>query len=462
MLKIKFLAFIALLALACSRLQVEKKPLNGPNELNPVNSNVTYNTSNLINTTQLGINFTGEFRTGYITVNQTTQSKYFYWLYAAGGSTKNTSVNDSAPVILWMQGGPGCADGTGQFDEIGPYTIANVSGVLQTVPAAISWNDKYHLIFIDNPVGVGYSVGTEPIYSSDTVAQYVETFLLELFKLFPNLGLQPLYVFGESYGGHYGPAVVSRLIANNNNTNINITGLGIVDGWVNPYYQATAYAEYAYAAGLIDPYTRDQMMKAEEKVKEAFFNQEHAQVASLWGQVTDFINGLNLNVYNYRMYTDTDSLGSPYALWLNNNTIKQGLGVDSSVYYNDCVDMHGSFDVDLGTSFNSKMEYILSSTSPAVKVLVMNGADDFIVNSAGVERYIRTLNWPGAAGWINTNKTIWKSTTDPNYVWGTLKQYGNFTYALVNKAGHEVPMYTPDSARDLLERFITDKWTNKK
>lgn len=176
--------------------------------------------------TSLGIPFVGEFRTGYITVNTTTQSKYFYWLYAAGGATNPAaSLNDAAPLFLWMQGGPGCADGTGQFDEIGPYTIVyGANGSIQAVPANITWNDKYHLLFIDNPVGVGYSVGTDNVNAATIVAEYVQTFLIRFFQIYTSLAAQPLYVFAESYGGHYGPAVVQKLIANNSANGIKITG----------------------------------------------------------------------------------------------------------------------------------------------------------------------------------------------------------------------------------------------
>ena len=123
-----------------------------------------------------------------------------------------------------MQGGPGCADGTGQFNEIGPYTIVSVNGTLQAVPTAINWNDEYHLMFVDNPVGVGYSVGTDNVSNSFTVAEYMQTFLIRFYQIYTGLAAQPLYVFAESYGGHYGPAVVQKLIANNTNNGIKITG----------------------------------------------------------------------------------------------------------------------------------------------------------------------------------------------------------------------------------------------
>lgn len=115
---------------------------------------------------------------------------------------------------------------------------------------------------------------------------------------------------------------------------------------------------------------------------------------------------------------------------------------------------------DIGTSYADSVGYILNSTTPKVKVLIMNGADDFIVNTGGVERYVRNVNWVGAGAWLAAPKETWYQYPDaPGYVWGTWKRYDQFTYAVVNKAGHEVPFYVPDSAHNLVDRFINDDWS---
>lgn len=63
-------------------------------------------------------------------------------------------MNNTTPVIMWLQGGPGCSSMTGLFFELGPLRVAK-----DCVPykAALSWNKYYHLLFVDNPIGAGYS-----------------------------------------------------------------------------------------------------------------------------------------------------------------------------------------------------------------------------------------------------------------------------------------------------------------
>ena len=64
------------------------------------------------------------------------------------------SKRQDAPVLLWLNGGPGASSLLGFYDELGPF---GVNAQMQIVPRAVSWNKDAHLIAIDNPLGVGYS-----------------------------------------------------------------------------------------------------------------------------------------------------------------------------------------------------------------------------------------------------------------------------------------------------------------
>ena len=58
-------------------------------------------------------------------------------------------ANVSAPLLLWLQGGPGGSSLFGLFNENGPYVV-DKSGNLGLRPW--SWNAKNHMLYIDNPV----------------------------------------------------------------------------------------------------------------------------------------------------------------------------------------------------------------------------------------------------------------------------------------------------------------------
>lgn len=149
----------------------------------------------------------------------------------------------------------------------------------------------------------------------------------------------------------------------------------------------------------------------------------------------------------------------PFVLWLRDETVKAALGVPPAVYFNDCVDdSYDLFIPNIGTSYADHYSYILSNGT--VKVLVMNGADDFIVNTVGVSRFLRQLTWSGADAYNQAPKTVWfrNGTTTDEWCWGSFKHSGLLTFAIVYKAGHEVPTFVPDASIDLLERFMNNNW----
>lgn len=61
---------------------------------------------------------------------------------------------EDAPVLVWLQGGPGATSMFGLFDEHGPFYL---TADLSLKPRDFSWNLIANVIYIDNPVGTGFS-----------------------------------------------------------------------------------------------------------------------------------------------------------------------------------------------------------------------------------------------------------------------------------------------------------------
>jgi cathepsin A (carboxypeptidase C) len=93
-----------------------------------------------------------QFR-GYFTLRTGPGSKnYFYWHFAS------RQAPESAPVVLWLTGGPGCSSEVALFGENGPCKV-NAAGT-GTVKNDFSWNEHANLIYVDQPTGTGFSYGT--------------------------------------------------------------------------------------------------------------------------------------------------------------------------------------------------------------------------------------------------------------------------------------------------------------
>jgi cathepsin A (carboxypeptidase C) len=62
------------------------------------------------------------------------------------------------PVIMWINGGPGCSSALGLFMELGPCSVKDDPKSLNdTKVNPNSWNSNANIFFLDEPIGVGFS-----------------------------------------------------------------------------------------------------------------------------------------------------------------------------------------------------------------------------------------------------------------------------------------------------------------
>ncbi len=113
------------------------------------------------------------------------------------------------------------------------------------------------------------------------------------------------------------------------------------------------------------------------------------------------------------------------------------MGIPQDVYYvPGSDDIYNSFQADIMRAYTGDVINALRRT----RVLVYNGQDDFVVNTAGVLNYLNSLNWEGIPQWKRAQKKIW---TIHGQTVGWAKVSGNLWFALVNHAGHMVPTDQP-------------------
>ena len=97
---------------------------------------------------------------GYIDVGDS--KNLFYWMF----ESRNDPSTD--PVLLWMSGGPGCSSQLALFGENGPYIVEDD---LSLTLNPQSWNNNATVIWVDQPVGTGFSYGGVPCHNEDCVGK---------------------------------------------------------------------------------------------------------------------------------------------------------------------------------------------------------------------------------------------------------------------------------------------------
>lgn len=204
------------------------------------NATLEYVTNSGICETTPGVNQ----YSGYLSVGK--NMSMWFWFFEA------RHAPEEAPVAIWLNGGPGCSSMIGLFQENGPCHFVNNETTPRLNPH--SWNEYANMLYIDQPIGTGFSTGTIDVNSTVAAAPYVWTFMQAFFANFPQYVSREFGLFTESYGGHYGPEFAAYFVDQNDKIDegclegekIDMVALGVNNGWIDPKPQFKAYATYAY------------------------------------------------------------------------------------------------------------------------------------------------------------------------------------------------------------------------
>ncbi|KAM3141613.1 hypothetical protein pb186bvf_006218 [Paramecium bursaria] len=181
-----------------------------------------------------GINYQGLFFSGYLDVTSDGATKFHYYFYVseAGGP-----ADETVPVLLWLNGGPGCSSLQGALMENGPFVFDK--GELKVHLNEYSWTEYAHVLYLESPAKVGFSYGDITGISDEMTAKQNLQALISFFKKFPEIVDRDFYISGESYAGIYIPTLVDQIIDYNNDPqkttpNIKIKGVAIGNGCTDP------------------------------------------------------------------------------------------------------------------------------------------------------------------------------------------------------------------------------------
>eukprot|EP00051_Salpingoeca_urceolata_P020942 m.321353 g.321353 ORF g.321353 m.321353 type:complete len:458 (-) comp19708_c19_seq3:23-1396(-) len=402
---------------------------------------------------------------GYLDVNTTDivtgaelQGSLFYFFQPAIPSAEHTDAFNM-PLVLWLNGGPGCSSLFGAFLENG-LILMRSTGDLQLNPKSFAF--AANVLYIDAPFGAGFSyaannsvVDSEETYSSLMVAA------LAMWRAIPNFhsyNEAPFFIWGESYAGHYIPAVASKLVIDNED----IAGIGIGNGWIDARVQYPGFLSYALNHTLLN---HAQATRVNASVAsclallgEPAFNVTKA--TNMCGMILDQI--IEANPHKDPTKIDRSCSGmscfvrpewGKLVSYMQTPAVLDALGVrPQSPNFTLCADMGDAFAADYFVGLSPALELLLARNK--TRVLLYNGDQDLVCPDVGDLAVASSLRWPGQRAFDNAPSLNWTSDNQHTHG-GTVKCSGKLAFATVAGAGHQVPADQPKAALSLFSTALS-------
>lgn len=443
-----------------------------------------------------------------------TVEHFYFWAF----ESRNDPTTD--PHVLWLNGGPGCSSFTGLLMELGPCNAAdfNKKGYNGTEWNPWSWNSNATMIFLDQPVGVGFShvtwadpkrKDTPPgrIYSTPAAARDAAAFLqlinLHAKDIFTSSGkkdkkdhsISSFHIAGESFGGRYIPLIGAQVVRDNADAArhperglapVPLKSLMIGNGITSPKDQFKAYWSWACsdvsgAGPFLDEKTCAEMesklptcLRLTEKCNQkgnspAPYHNIACSTAATFceGALSSKWDLTNTSVYDYEHKATYDE-EEWVAHFLNTPRTKKALGVDRlgpgdahDGVFIGCSDDVGERFASTGDGARDSTWAVREVLDAGVRVLAYSGRRDFICNSQGNERWTLDLEWEGAEEFRKQDLLDWYEPAAPGSkkakgrLAGQFRNFANFTFAIVDASGHFVPHGEFTLARLSLTRMMS-------
>ncbi|XP_012572932.1 serine carboxypeptidase-like 13 [Cicer arietinum] len=384
-----------------------------------------------------------ELETGYVGLGETDDDMQVFYYFI---KSENNPQND--PLILWLTGGPGCSSLSGLVYQIGPiaFEIKEYDG---SVPSLVlrpqSWTKASNIIFVDLPLGTGFSYAKNvTAHRSDwKLVHHTHQFLRKWLIDHPEFLSNKFYIGADSYSGIPIPAVVQE-ISNGNEKGlqplINLQGylLGNPMTTRNEKNDQIPYAHgmglisdelYACLSGINKFNILDRLCEDDEHLWRRYLTQDMKTFSSHLK-----VPELNCQIYGFYLATK----------WANDERVRKSLHIREGTIgkWQRC------YTSDFEENISDSFEFHANLSKKGYRSLIYSGDHDVVVPFMSTQAWIRALNY--------SIVDDWRPWFVNGQVGGYTRTYSNqMTFATVKGSGHTAPEYTPEQCFAMFTRWIS-------
>ncbi|GAB7359909.1 hypothetical protein MBLNU230_g7436t1 [Neophaeotheca triangularis] len=439
---------------------------------------------------------------GYVSLNDTTNM--FFWFFEARNNP------ETAPLTLWLNGGPGSDSLIGLFQELGP---CNITEDIESQVNPYSWSEYSNLLFLSQPIGVGFSYETavagsvndtgsflnaseatpdgrysmvDP-YRTDTTYlaatgtwAILQGFLSNLPTLDDTVQNKTFNLWTESYGGHYGPTFFQYFYEQNekiasgemNGTELQMDTLGIINGIIDEKIQVPYYPEFArFNTYGIEAYNETiydfakMVYSIPGGCSDYIDYCASSDTSTVYGQstcatATNMCRGLieelyyeygGRGVYDIRHPYDDPTPPDYFEDYLNTAAVQNALGVNLNYTSPSSRQVSQGFQVTgdfVYPYFKEDLETILDN---GIRVSLIYGDADYICNWFGGEALSLALNYTDTEAFASAGYAPFVVDGEQ---YGEVREYGQLSFLRMYDAGHEVPYYQPKASLEAFRRTL--------
>ncbi|XP_076916222.1 serine carboxypeptidase-like 40 [Bidens hawaiensis] len=399
---------------------------------------------------------------GYVTVDESAGRAFYYYFVEAEKS------KESLPLLLWLNGGPGCSSlAYGAMQELGPFRINSDGKTLYK--NQFSWNRAANILFVESPAGVGFSYSNK---SSDyetggdkATAADNYVFLLNWLERFPEYKDREFYIAGESYAGHYVPQLAQTIVYYNlklNKTLINLKGILIGNPTLNDETDLKGMIDYFGSHAIISdetvfairkycnfsPNADTQSDKCIEAAEDIGYNIQVIDVYNIYAPLC-FDGNLTKNPKK-TSWRNFDPCSDFYThAYMNRQDVQEALHANVTKLGHDWEACGGALRGWIDSS-STVLPLLKEFAKYKLRVWIFSGDIDARVPITSTKYSVSAMKLPV--------KTKWHPWFHQGEVAGYAQVYkGDLTLATVREAGHQVPSYQPKRALALVNHFLSGK-----
>ncbi|GAV72249.1 Peptidase_S10 domain-containing protein [Cephalotus follicularis] len=414
---------------------------------------------------------------GYVKLRPHDQKALFYWFFEAQSDVSRR------PLVLWLNGGPGCSSvAFGAAQELGPFLIR--SNQTNLTLNQFSWNKVANMLFLEAPVGVGFSYTNNSkdlnVLGDQVTANDSHAFLISWFNRFPSFKSHDFYIAGESYAGHYVPQLADLIYERNKraskDSRINFKGFMIGNAVINDLTDTSGFVDYGWSHAIISDHLYNKINKECEHFKQ---NDQSIQCSAHIRDLMEAYSDIDIfSIYTPICLNSLDGktrpkfIVAPRLLTQHDHWQRLPSGYDPctenyvETYFNRA-------DVQWALHANvTKLSYPYTTCSEVIRTwtdstdTVLPIIQKFLNTSLRI--WIYSGDTDGRVPVTSTRYSInkmgltieeeWRAWFHKSQVAGWVETYeGGLTLATVRGAGHQVPVFAADQSLSLFTHFLSAK-----